>query len=254
MGLSNALLIADISHARTRPKRNAFCYHAYYLSVPLEQIASLAKLKGFGVNRSHFFAFHDKDHGACDGSSLDGWIRNILHQWHIPADGQVTLVTMPRLLGYGFNPVSFWFCEDKQGQLRAVLSEVNNTYGQRHCYLSFHADKRPIMEGDLLRAEKIFYVSPFIEISGYYEFRFAYRPDKIGVWINYFDQDGLMLTTSMTGKRIALTTGQLWRCFFRYPMVTFKVIALIHYQAFQLWRKGLRFLNRPASPPNEVSQ
>ena len=257
MAIKNALLIADVAHARTRPKRNTFHYGVYYLCLPIRDLHTLGKIGGFTVNKPNLFSFYERDHGACDDSSLEEWIRDILDEWKITqADGDITLVAMPRLFGYAFNPVSFWFCLDKQGQLRAVLSEVNNTFGERHCYLCFHDDQRVIAEGDVLLCEKVFYVSPFIKIRGYYQFRFAYRDQKIAAWIDYYDEDGLMLTTSLTGKCIALTTRNLLRCFFRYPLVTLKVIGLIHYQAFHLWYKGMRYLNHAGTTPplKEVSR
>jgi DUF1365 family protein len=243
MAIEKALFIADVAHARIRPKRNAFHYGVYYLSIALSDLPALSKLPLLSRNGFNLFSFYDRDYGKRDGSSLHDWIKNILREANIlEADGEVVLVTMPRIFGYAFNPVSFWFCLDKAGGLRAVLSEVSNTFGERHCYISSHDDHRAIGQDDVLHSQKIFYVSPFIEIRGHYQFRFAYKPDKIGAWIDYYDDDGLMLTTSMLGKRISLTSANLLRCFFRYPLVTLKVIGLIHYQAIHLWRKGIKYL------------
>lgn len=253
--IENGLLIADVAHARTRPKRNAFHYGVYYLSIGLDDLAQLKKLALLSLNRWNMFSFFERNYGKRDGSSLEPWIRNLLTEWNIPqADGKIVLVSMPRLFGYAFNPVSFWFCLDKEGTLRAVLSEVSNTFGQHHSYLSFREDRLPIETDDILRSEKIFYVSPFIEVRGHYLFRFHYRSDKIGVWIDYYDADGLMLTTSLTGKRIPLTSGNLLHYFFRYPLVTLKVIGLIHYQALRLSLKGIHYLTRPTPPAQEVSR
>ena len=158
------------------------------------------------------------------------------------------------MLGYVFNPVSFWFCLDMQGSLRAVLSEVCNTFGERHCYLSFHDDRRPIGNDDWLRAEKVFHVSPFMDVVGHYMFRFVYREDKIGAWIDYYDAEGLMLNTSVVGKRRPLTAHNLLTCFFRYPLVTLKVIGLIHYEAVRLCLKGIRHRTKPLPSVTEISQ
>jgi DUF1365 family protein len=135
-----------------------------------------------------------------------------------------------------------------------VLSEVCNTFGERHCYLCFHDDRRAITGDDWLRAEKVFHVSPFMDVTGHYLFRFVYREDKIGVWIDYYDAEGLMLSTAVTGKRSALTAASLLRCFFRYPLVTLKVIGLIHYQAARLLIKGLRYRSKPIPPVTEISR
>ncbi len=254
MALERALLIASVAHARLRPKRNAFHYHVYYLCTALREIASLGPLRLLSLNRFNLFSFHDKDHGDAK-QKPDEWIAAILAQWNLlQADGDVVLLTMPRLLGYAFNPVSFWFCLDKQGGLRAVLSEVCNTFGEKHCYLTFHDDRRAIGPDDWLRAEKIFHVSPYLTVEGHYQFRFHYAPGRIGVWINHYDQEGLILTTSVAGKRRPLTSPALLACFFRYPLMTLKVVGLIHYQAFRLFLKGVRYIPKPPPPQTEISR
>lgn len=255
MVIENGLLIADVSHARQRPKRNAFSYGVYYLCFALDEIAQL-KNGILSLNRFNLFSFHERDHAKRDGQPLEPWIRKVLADYNITqADGRVILLTLPRVLGYVFNPVSFWFCLDKDNNLRAVLSEVSNTFHDRHCYISCHEDRRPIQPDDLLRAEKVFHVSPFIDVTGYYMFRFVYRDNKIGVWIDHYNDEGLLLTTSLTGKRKPLTTRNLLHAFFRYPLVTFKVIGLIHYQAIIIWLfKGIRYRPRPIPPSTEVSQ
>lgn len=255
MGVGNQLLIANVSHARQRPKRNAFCYSVYYLCFALDELATI-KNALLSINHWNLFSFYERDYGGRDGKPLQQWIRDILTQWDVPqADGKIVLLTLPRLFGYVFNPVSFWFCLDKEGRLRAVLSEVTNTFHDRHCYISFHDDRRPIEPDDILRSEKLFHVSPFIDISGYYLFRFAYREDKVGVWVDHYNEEGLLITTSIAGKRQPLSAANLIKCFFRYPMITFKVIGLIHYQAVKIWLlKGIRYRPRPNPPSTEVSR
>lgn len=253
MVLENALYIAKVSHHRVRPKRNGFCYGVYYLSFPLQHWQALSRLFIVSLNRFNLFSVYSKDYG--DGNMPEEWMREALKQWHIPqADGDIVLVTMPRVLGHAFNPVSFWFCLDAQNGLRAVLAEVSNTFGERHSYLIFHDDRRVITSDDWLEADKVFHVSPFIEVNGSYSFRFAYGAQSIGVWINHQDQDGLLLTTSMVGKRFALTSRSLLRCFFRYPLVTLKVVTLIHYQALKLFAKGVRYRVKPNPPAMEISR
>jgi len=255
MVISNGLLVADVAHARQGPKRNAFHYGVYYLCIALDEIPHITNTL-LSHNKWNMFSFNERDHAAHDGSALEPWVRKMLADWDVPqADGRIILLTLPRLFGYVFNPVSFWYCLDRDGNLRAVISEVSNTFRDRHSYISFHDDRRPIMPDDWLRAEKVFHVSPFIDISGHYLFRFVYRDNKIGVWIDHYNEEGLLLTTSVTGKRIPLTAGNLLRCFFRYPMVTLKVISLIHYQALVLWLfKGIRYRPRPNPPSTEVSR
>ena len=253
MAIVNGLLVAQVVHTRHRPSRNHFRYHVYYLCVPLKALVSACTSWVMHHNRFGIFSFYDRDHAAANDTP-EAWIRRLMVEWKLhEADGEIILLTMPRILGYGFNPVSFWFCLDSAGQLRAVLSEVRNTFGEKHCYWSFHTDHRPISADDWLTSQKLFHVSPFLEVTGHYEFRFAYAADKIGVWINYYDAEGLMLSTSLAGKRRELTSAALLRCFIRYPLVTFKVIALIHYHAIKLVRRGIRYHRKPAPPLTEIS-
>ncbi len=252
MALDNALLITQVAHARVRPKVNRFRYHVYYLCLPPSEWKLLGKLWLLSLDRFNLFSLHGQDYGR-DGNP-DAWMKQLLHERAITsADGDVVLMTMPRVLGYAFNPVSFWFCLDSAGQLRAVLADVSNTFGERHAYLIHHEDQRPIGKDDLFSSRKVFHVSPFIEVTGHYNFRFAYGEKAVGVWIDHHDDEGLLLTTSVTGKRSPATSLALFHCFLRYPLVTLKVIGLIHYQAIKLMLKGIRYHRKPLPPTIEIS-
>jgi DUF1365 family protein len=258
MALTKALLTARVMHARQRPRRHSFTYGVYYLCFSLSDIGDLPN-RLLSVDKWNLFSFYNRDHGPRDHGkrergSLEQWMRAVLAEHEVSADGDITLLTLPRVLGYVFNPVSFWFCRDKAGGLRAVLSEVCNTFGERHCYLSLHDDRRPIEPQDWLKAKKLFHVSPFLDVTGHYEFRFACDDDKVNVIINYHDADGLMLATSLIGQRQPLTARTLATHFFRYPLITFKVIALIHGEALRLILKGARYRPKPPPPPIEVSR
>lgn len=254
MALSNGLIIADVAHARLRPQKNSFHYHVYYLCVPLAERIALKALRLLSLDGWNLFSLNARDHEVpIDG--YEAWIRGVLTEYGVThADGEIVLLTLPRVVGYVFNPVSFWFCLNAKGELACVLSEVRNTFGERHCYLSYHDNGRSIDADDWLTAQKIFHVSPFIPVEGHYAFRFAYGQEKIGVWINHHDADGLLLTTSLVGKRQPLTDARLLYCFFRYPLVTLKVIGLIHFQALKLIRKGIVYRRKPAPPLTEISR
>ncbi len=253
MGIKNGLLICKVSHARQRPKRNAFTYGVFYLCFALDELQQLKNFL-FSLNRWNIFSFYEKDHGEPE-QKMDVWVKGVLSQFGVTkADGRIVLMTLPRVLGYVFNPVSFWFCLDKEKNIRAVISEVQNTFGDKHSYISFHDDQRPITKDDHMKSEKIFHVSPFIAISGHYLFRFYLSDAKVGVWIDHYDEEGLLITTSVTGKRTELSPAHLTYAFFRYPLVTFKVIGLIHYQALKLAFKGIRYRTRPNPPTTEVSR
>jgi len=226
-------------HKRLIPKVNQFTYGVYYLVLPISDIDNLSLLPPF-------LTFKKKDHGARNGEDLKLWIYSILRENKISCDGEIMLVCMPRIFGYVFNPVSFWFCLDKQGKLKAVLSEVNNTFGETHSYLCFNSDKSEIKPDDIFDSEKLFHVSPFLSREGSYKFRFDYREDKIGIWIDYYNkQSEKTLLTTLAGKVTPLTKKNLVKHFFKYPLVTVKVISLIHYQAFKLFAKGIKYICKP---------
>jgi len=253
MALGHTLLEATVLHARQRPAANAFRYRVYYLCVVLSQWSTLQRLWFLALERFHLFSLRARDYGR--GESPESWMRGLLGRYGVTsADGEIVLMTMPRVLGYAFNPVSFWFCLDKAGAVRAMLADVTNTFGERHAYLLFHDDQRPITQDDWLSSKKAMHVSPFIEVTGHYEFRIAYSANAIGVWINHHDADGLLLSTSVSGKSRPLTMGSLLGCFFRYPLVTLRVIFLIHYQALRLFLKGVRYHTKPFPPSTEISR
>lgn len=254
MAVANGLLRATVFHKRLQPRINEFHYRVYYYCMTLQELESFS-LPIFSRNRWNLFSHYEKDHGAKDGSSLESWIRRLLADFGVTsADGDIVLMAHPRLLGYVFNPISVWFCLDKQGALRAVLTEVRNTFGEHHNYLLFHPDQRPITSLDWLEAEKVFHVSPFMQVEGRYRFRFEFSPERVGIWINYSAGEGDLLYTSVAGKRAPLTTGSLMRAFFSSPLMTLKVIGLIHYQALHLWRKGIAYLPKPPLPEKETTR
>lgn len=252
MALANGLLLADVSHTRLHPKRHALRYKVYYLCFPMRLMQDVAG-KILSLNRCNLFSFHPRDYGF-KGQRGEDWVRNCIAEKNITeADGDIVLITLPRVLGYAFNPVSFWFCLDKDGRPRAVMAEVNNTFGERHGYVCAHPDHRVIEKDDWLLSDKQFHVSPFLKVSGEYHFRFAYSEEKIGVWIDYYDEGQKILLTSVVGKRQPLSDKELLIHFLRYPMITFKVIALIHYHALKLVLKGIKYNNKPAAPLKDIS-
>lgn len=240
-------------HRRLRPKENAFVYPVMYLALGLGENheTKLLKTEGFAL-----YGFYAKDHGPRDGSPLLPWIRGVLaaHGLSDVADGEVVLVAHPRMLGFVFNPVSFWLCFDAQKRLRAVLAEVNNTFGDRHSYLIAHEDGRPIEGQDVLTATKLFHVSPFLPVEGKYYFRFQVTDRALGLRIDYEDAAGMMLQTALTGSLKPLTDRALLLHFLSAPFMTFGVLWRIHYQALKLWFKKARFHKRPEPPTETISR
>lgn len=251
MGIMPKILFGRVMHGRLFPRRNNFSYGIYYLSIPLSQIDALP----IAYNRFSAFSFHDKDHGNFDGSDLEKWARHILSQYKInEADGEITLICMPRIFGYVFNPVSFWLCHDKKGEIRAVLCEVHNTFGEHHTYICAHSDQRPIIKNDTLKAEKIFHVSPFLERAGHYTFRFDIQDNMISAWIDFYNAENKkQLVTSLRGNLSPMTKKNLRKAFFSYPLVTLKAIILIHWQAIKLVTKGIKYISKPSQKPEKTS-
>jgi hypothetical protein len=245
--VENRIFTAKTFHKRFFPKVNKFTYGIYYLTLPLSQIDNLRLL-------SPLISFRAKDHAGRDGASLRVWIDEILQVQKIVADGEIVLVAIPRIFGYVFNPVSFWFCFDKAQKLRAVLAEVNNTFGETHSYLCYNKDGSEIMPSDVFEGEKLFHVSPFLSREGEYQFRFDFRDDKLGVWIDLFQNGEKILATNLLGNLVPLTRKNLLKCFFKYPLVTIKVIGLIHYQALKLLAKGIKYISKPLQKAERLSQ
>ena len=249
------LFFANVMHRRLRPKENKFTYRVMYLALPLKPEGHPATTRWLKYNRFGLYSFYDRDHGAKDGSPLLPWIQKILADHKITqADGEILLVAHPRLLGYVFNPVSFWLCLDKAGNLRAVLAEVNNTFGETHRYLIAHADHRPIAADDWLQARKMFHVSPFLPVEGGYHFRFAQSEGKLGIWIDYDDTEGRMLHTALTGRLETATDKALFKQFCHSPLMTLAVVLRIHWQAIKLWRKQAKFYTKPAPPNDQITR
>ena len=245
MEIAPQIFTAKVMHKRLSPKVNAFTYRIYYLALPLPVAPLPAIVQGVPVN----------DLGYRDGRSPELWAKEILSQ-HNMADtiSQIMLITMPRVLGYVFNPVSFYLCFDDQMRLRAVINEVHNTFGEQHSYLCLHADRRPIEAEDWLEAEKVFHVSPFLERNGHYRFRFQVQPSTLGIWIDYYDQQqNRQLLTALTGRLSPLSRRSLARAFWAHPLVTGRAIGLIHWQALKLAIKGIRYIPKPRAREDNVT-
>jgi len=251
----HSIVDATVVHRRLRPRENAFRYRVGYLCLGIDALESAAG-RWLKLDRRGLVSFRRVDHGARDGSDLKAWLKETLHDQGMAdiCDGEAVLMTMPRMLGYVFNPVSFWFCRDKAGALRAVLCAVNNTFGERHCYLVHHEDRAPIQPDQWLEGRKVFHVSPFLPVEGGYRFRFRLDDERAHVDVNYHDAQGLMLATSVGGRREALDDRGVLRRFLGNPTMTLAVMVRIHWQALHLWRKRARFYRKPAPPPELVTR
>lgn len=239
-------------HGRKGKVENAFRYSIDYVLLNAE--APLCTPLLFGRNTRGITSVQDSDHGGVPGNGRGAaWVRDVLAQYDIKGIARIELLTQPRVLGHVFNPVSFWLCRRADGALLAVISEVSNTFGDRHSYLCHHPNLHEITRTDQLRATKVMHVSPFQPVEGEYTFRFDITDDRIGIWIDYGRATGGLIAT-LTGKRQPLTNAGILRSLVRRPFGARRVLALIHWQAVKLWIKGALFRSQPVPPRDEVSK
>jgi hypothetical protein len=250
------LYFGEVMHARLKPMGHRFSYDVMSLLIDLDQFDAADRMTPlFGVNRAALYSFRESDHGPRDGSSLRDYAQRSAAAHGIDlTDGRVLLLCYPRLLGYTFNPLSAYFCYRADGELVMVIYEVRNTFGDIHPYAL------PVQPGEISAAglrqeqDKLFYVSPFIEMAMRYHFRVAPPGERVRLRILETDRDGPLLAATFNGKREALTTGALLRSFVALPLVTFKIMAAIHWEALRLWIKGARLVPRPPAPPQKLQQ
>lgn len=248
-----SLYVGEVMHRRTRPKAYEFRYRVFSLLLDIDRIGETARrCRWFSHNRLNIFSVRDRDHGPRDGSALRPWIDARLREAGMAeAAASVRLLCMPRVLGYGFDPLSVWFCHDAEGRLRAVLYEVKNTFGDQHGYLlPVAADASFPVEHAFA---KKFHVSPLIGMNAQYRIRIAPPADRLAVLIRESDAEGEFLVASQDGTRREMTDRALLRLFFSVPLMTMKVIAAIHWQAVRLMLRGVKFHRRPAPPAEAVS-
>lgn len=248
------LYLSKVMHRRMFPVSYRFTYNIFGLLVNLDQLENLSKLsKLLSFNRFNLFSFHSRDHGKRDGSDLKIWAQRHLDAHGLESEGvSIYLHSMPRVLGYTLNPISYWFCYSQKKQLLAILVEVHNTFGDQHTYL-LKAEKNE--QRDILRASKAknMHVSPFINMQATYHFRLTQPGKKLTVMIREEQEGELMLVAGQHGHSKPITTGTLLMIFFSIPLMTFKVVAMIHWQAIKIYFKGGKFHKRPAPPTEETS-
>ena len=249
--IERGLLFALVTHVRHGPKPYTLSHKLWYFHVGLDDLDRLPA--GLSGHNRGVYSLNDRDYGT-SSKPLATWLAAALNEGGCPLpDGRILLLSLPRTLVFNFNPVSFWLCHDNTGALRSVLAEVNNTYGERHCYVCRKDDGSPITAHDGIVARKVFHVSPFLPVAGHYVFRFAEQGDRIGIFINLFHGAERVLFVSISGRLQALTARTLLGCLLRTPIPSVRVMALIHYHAAQLWLLGIKPLAKPPPPADFVS-
>lgn len=239
------LLEGTVRHRRARPVVYALEHDVYYLALDLDELDTVDRsLRLLSRNRRNVLSFRDDDHWPEPATDLRATVLDHLRaEGEDPTGWQVTLVTNPRVLGYVFNPASFYLCRDTGGVLRTVVIEVHNTHLERHLYTLRQLPGGPSRGDDRLVAgmDKAFYVSPFIDLEGRYTVHVADEPSSLRIAINHRQDDEPVLATSLVLARRPLTDRMLVRMLLRHPLMTQRTIALIHLHALRLWRKGVRF-------------
>ena len=252
MSFVSCIYSGFVTHRRFKPKRHFFSYKTFSLLIDLNEIESLErKIKFFSYNKFNILSFYNLDHGPRDGSCLVTWTKKILAESKIDiGSGTIKLLCFPRFFGYVFNPLSVFYCYDKNLQLKAVLYEVKNTFNEQHTYV-FPAS--PSSNLILHRCDKKFYVSPFIEMKTFYNFRLL-KPGKIiNVFIKQSDIDGTLLIACQVGQKLELNSKNLFAQFLKHPLMSFKVILAIHFEAFRLWAKGIKHVKKKIKIKNNLS-
>ena len=245
---TSALYTGWVMHRRLRPRPHSFRYRVFSLLLDLDDLAELdRRSKVLAWNRFGLFSFHDRDHG--DGRPLRLWLDSLMEHAGITADGTRQVLCYPRILGYVFNPLSVWFCHDRDGALKAIVYEVHNTYDERHFYVLPAEGHSNIVSHD---CAKKFYVSPFLSPDCRYFFRIRPPDEKVAVVIHEKEMGAPMLEASFTGNRRTLTDRALLNMLVAYPLMTLKVVVAIHFEAVRLMLKGIR--RHPHSPHSPASE
>ena len=240
-----------VTHRRFKPLRHYFSYKTFSILFDLTELEDLHKKIGiFSFNRFNIFSFYNKDHGSRDGNDLTKWVKINLKKYNLNFNvSKIKLLCFPRVLGYVFNPLSIFYCYEGK-VLKAILYEVKNTFNEQHTYVFPVDNSSKIIKQ---QCNKKFYVSPFIEMDTFYNFRLT-EPDKnIRILIKQTDKEEKILVACQVGKRQNMSLNQLIINFFTHPMMTFKIMISIHYEALRLWKKGATFQKRKVKIKNNIS-
>jgi len=252
MSDSAHIYFTRVMHRRFEPVAYRFSYRVFSLLLDLDRLDA-SRQRWFSVNRFNLVGFHERDHGPRDGSPLRPWIEQLLSGHGIEIEGgRVQLLCFPRILGYGFNPLSLWYCHHRDGSLRAVLAEVNNTFGEHHFYLlSDGGDAMPWPVQHTV--EKVFHVSPLMGMDASYDFRLRQPAQRLSISIEQHRSGRKQLTATQQGVGYPLSDRRLLFALASVPFMTLKVMAAIHWQALKIWLRGAPFFAKPEPPLEKVT-
>lgn len=245
--MNSQLYIGMVMHQRQDHHAYRFTYKVFNLLLDLDELPALPqRLRFFSHNRFNLFSFSDRDHGPRDGSPLRPWAEQYLRRHGIELEGgRIRLLCFPRLLGYVFNPLSVWYCEHRDGSLRAVICEVRNTFGEMHHYLLMAHDKGPMDWRAEYRVPKVFHVSPFIAPDMEYRFHLQEPGKWLRLHIDEWEGEADIFKACISAIRAPFTDARLLGLALALPLLPFKVMAAIHWQALKLWLRGAKFRRMP---------
>lgn len=238
-----------VSHQRLKPVGHKLKYAVFSFLVDVDRLDDAAsQFRWFSRNRFNLFSFFDSDHGVDQPEDISAYIRTVLTEKGYDDMGSIKLLCYPRMLGFVFNPLSVYYCYDKADRLSVMIYEVRNTFGGRHSYLI------PI-EGERIdqRAQKLLHVSPFNDLDMRYHFKLTAPGQHLSVFIQTSDHDGPVLNATFSGERALVSNTRLLALFFRYPLMTIKVVVGIHWEAAKLFAKGMRLKKAPPDPEHAVT-
>ena len=248
--MNSCIYNGEVTHTRFKPVRHFLKYKTFSLLIDLDEINLLDKSIGiFSHNKFNIFSFYDKDHGDRDGGNLKNWVISNLKKFQIKENiTTIKVLCYPRILGYVFNPLSIFYCYEKD-KLVAIFYEVKNTFNEQHTYIFKIKNNEEIIQ----KCRKKFYVSPFMDMETFYNFKLINPNDKLSVFIKQTDADGTILTATQTGDKKEFSFKQLAINFLKYPLMTIKIISSIHFEALLLWKKGAIYRKREIKLKNNLS-
>ena len=250
--MTSSIYNGTVIHKRFKPKTHYFKYSVFSLLIDLSELETLdKKIKFFSFNKFNLISFFEKDHGSRDGSSLIKWVKKNLYENNIQYNNiTIKLLCYPRIFGYVFNPLSVFFIYDNNEKLISILYEVKNTFGEQHTYIFKVENDSKLFQHN---CAKKFHVSPFIEMNCNYFFKILKPGEKISIIIDQYQINEKILYASQDGNRANLNSKELLKSYLKHPLMTFKIISAIHYEAFKLWTKGVRFIKKRLKIKNNIS-
>ena len=250
--MASKLFFGHVMHQRLMPMAYRFSYRIFGLLIDIDAIEQeAASLKWLSVDKFNLLSVRTRDHGPRDGTAWRPWVEKTLADAGIHGADRIRLSCYPRVLGYGFNPIAVWYCDNQQGETVAIISEVSNTFGGVYHYVH-HAEGNSLQWPVECIADKRFHVSPFIDMDQQYHFKFSQSESSLGVLINEYQNEQLHYIASQNSDTKALNNRHLLKAFFMMPMMSFKIMLMIHWHALKIWVRGGQFQSYDEKQQQEV--